>query len=87
MDPALFKLSRLKNIGPKSEQWLNAIGVHTLDDLEELGAVAAFSQLKARGFPVTLNLVWAIEATVRGIHWRDLPQADKDRLKDELRKG
>ncbi len=55
MDPSLLRLSRLKNIGRKSEQWLNAIGVHTLDDLEELGAVAAYRQLKARGFPVTLN--------------------------------
>ncbi len=87
MDPSLLKLSRLKNLGPKSEQWLNAIGVHTLDDLEELGAVEAYRQLKARGFPVTLNMVWAIAATMQGIHWRDLPQADKDRLKDELKKG
>ena len=86
MDPSLLKLSRLKNIGPKSEQWLNAIGVHTLDDLEEMGAVAAYRQLKARGFPASLNLVWAIEATVQGIHWRDLPQADKDRLREELKK-
>jgi hypothetical protein len=29
----------MRNIGPKSKQWLAYVGVHTLDDVVELGVV------------------------------------------------
>lgn len=41
------KISKLKNLGPKSEQWLNAIGVHNLEDLKAMGLliVVKYSKL------------------------------------------
>ncbi|NWF68374.1 MAG: TfoX/Sxy family DNA transformation protein [Chloroflexi bacterium] len=40
-------LDTLKNIGPKTRQWLREIGVHTRADLERLGSVEAYRRMKA----------------------------------------
>ncbi|MGD9630911.1 MAG: TfoX/Sxy family protein [Pyrinomonadaceae bacterium] len=77
------EISDLRNLGGKSEEWLNAIGVFTRQDLERLGSVEIYRSLKEAGFPVSLNLVWGIEGALADLDWRDLP-AD---LKAELRAG
>lgn len=77
-------LIQLKNLGPKSTQWLNAIGVYTLDDLREMGAVDCCRILKAQGYPVSLNLAYAIEGALRNLHWTKLPQSVKQQLKAAL---
>ena len=87
MRPMDLPLQEVKNLGPKSAQWLTEIGVATLGDLEAIGAVGAYQRLKALGHPVTLNLVWAIEATLQGLDWRDLPERDKVRLRKALGKS
>ncbi len=74
-------IARIANLGPTSGKWLNAIGVRTQRDLEALGAVNAYRSLKHRGFPVSLNFVYAIEGALRGVAWNRLPLA----LKTELR--
>ena len=50
-------IDQLRNLGPKSREWLADIGVRTLMDLEERGAVACYQQMRGKGFPATLNLV------------------------------
>jgi DNA transformation protein and related proteins len=77
-------LAQLKNIGPKSTQWLHAIGVDTLNDLKEMGAIDCCRILKAQGYPVTLNLAYAIEGALRDIHWTKLPASVKQQLKSAL---
>lgn len=39
------KLLPLKNIGPKSEQWLNAVEIYTRKDIERLGPVNIYNIL------------------------------------------
>ena len=84
MEPDLLRLAGLKNIGPRSAQWLAAVGIRTLGDLDQVGTVAAYRQVKAAGFPATLNLVWALEATLLGLDWRRLPADEKARLRAAL---
>lgn len=74
------ELSKLKNIGPKSEEWLNAIGVHSKSDLVRLGSIHAYRLMKEAGFDVSLNLVYAMEGAILDAHWNDLPE----KLKAEL---
>ena len=74
-------LATLPNLGPKSSQWLADIGVRTRRDLEALGAVGAYRQLKQLGYPTSLNLVYAIEGTLRGLPWDRLPLALRTELK------
>ena len=77
-------IANLKNLGPKSEKWLNAIGVYTLQDLKEMGAVDCCKILKAQGYPASLNLAYAIEGALRDIHWNALPDDVKRALKESI---
>jgi DNA transformation protein len=78
------ELARLMNLGPKSSGWLAAIGVRTEADLRAMGAVMAYRLLGLRGYPVSLNLAWAIEGALSGRHWMEITPAEKERLKTRL---
>jgi DNA transformation protein len=72
----------VKNIGPKSSEWLASIGVHTLDDVARLGVVETYKRVKA-AYPekVTLNMLWGLQAALLDIPWNELPQDIKDELR------
>lgn len=76
-------VTELKNLGPRSVEWLASIGVETRSDLERIGSVAIYARLKADGLPVSLNLLYAIEAALLNIDWRELPGETKAQLKYE----
>jgi len=76
---------RLANLGNASERWLGAIGVTTEKQLQTLGAVGAYRTLKERGYPASLNLVYAIHAALNGLDWRRLSPDEKARLRAEAR--
>ena len=73
----------MKNVGPKSSEWLASVGVHTLDDVARLGVVETYKRVKAV-FPekVTLNMLWGLQAALLDIPWNELPPD----IKRELRK-
>ncbi len=73
----------MKNLGPKSSEWLASVGVHTLDDVARLGVVETYKRVKAV-FPekVTLNMLWGLQAALLDIPWNELPPD----IKRELRK-
>ena len=74
----------MKNIGPKSSEWLSSIGIHTLDDVARLGVVETYKRVKA-AYPekVTLNLLWGLQASLLDIPWNELPQEFKDQLRKD----
>lgn len=76
-------LDDLPNLGPKSTEWLRAAGVHTLADLEELGAVDAYKRVRAMQPRASLNLLWGLAGALLGIPWNELPPDLKDRLRRE----
>lgn len=75
-------VAQLKGLGPKSSKWLAAIDVHTEDDLRRLGAIEAWHRLRfVHGKIITLNALYAMEAALRDLHWRALPESVKAKLK------
>ncbi len=78
-------IKKLPNIGPKSTQWLEAVGILTDEDLEALGAVEAYRRVKAR-YPgrVSLNLLWALQGAILDLPWNELPPEMKERLRREI---
>lgn len=56
-------IHKVLNIGPKSAQWLEAVGIQTEADLEALGAVEAYRRVKA-AFPVAQFVVGVTRRTV-----------------------
>ena len=75
----------LKNLGPTSTEWLRAVGIHTREDLERIGAVAAYHLVKLHGFNASLNLLYALEASLQDVHWTALSPNTKARLKQTAR--
>jgi DNA transformation protein len=77
----------MKNLGPKSAEWLASVGVHTLDDVAELGVVETYKRVKA-AYPekVTLNMLWGLQSALLGIPWNELPPDIKEELKRQLEK-
>jgi len=75
----------VKNIGPKSKQWLASVGVHTLDDVVSLGVVETYKRVK-EAYPekVSLNLLYALQAALLDLPWNDLPPDMKKELKQQV---
>lgn len=71
-------IAKLENLGPKSAAWLAEVGVTTRGDLERLGSVRVFELVRAAGFAPSLNLLWALEASLLGVRW--------DELSDDVRR-
>lgn len=75
----------MKNIGPKSKEWLAAVGVRTLDDVAGLGAVETYKRVKAAcPEKVSLNLLYALQAALLDLPWNELPPDIKDELKRQV---
>ena len=78
-------LRNLRNLGPASTGWLAEVGIRTLSDLRRAGPVEAYRLIRTAGRPASLNLVYAIQAALMDIHWRDLPADLRDELKVAVR--
>ena len=70
----------LPNLGSKSQQMLVQAGIHTIEQLRELGAVRAYVQVKRSGTGSSLNLLWAMEGALTGQHWREVARHERLRL-------
>jgi len=75
----------MKNLGPKSREWLASVGVHTLDDVARLGVAETYKRVKA-AYPekVTLNMLWGLQAALLGIRWDELPPDIKSELRRQV---
>ena len=71
---------KLRNIGPKSSAWLRQVGLHSRDELLELGPVEVFMRVKRAGFKPTLNLLYSIEGALLDCHWQDVPEQRRNEL-------
>jgi DNA transformation protein len=62
----------MKNMGPKSSEWLASVGIHTLDDVAQLGVVETYKRVKA-AYPdkVSLNMLWGLQAALLDLPWSD----------------
>jgi hypothetical protein len=55
----------MKNMGPKSSEWLASVGIYTLDDVAQLGVLETYKRVKA-AYPekVILNVLWGVQAAL-----------------------
>ena len=73
-------ISSLPNLGPKSQEMLQDAGVHTVEQLRELGAVAAYVLTRRNGAKVSLNLLWALEGALTGLPWQQVAREHRASL-------
>lgn len=81
----MAKPSSLRNLGKVSDELLADIGIHTAEQIQELGAVAVYLRLK-RAYPdfTTLNVLWALEGALTDTDWRHLPEERKEALRRQV---
>ncbi len=75
----------MKNMGPKSTEWLASVGIHTLDDVASIGVVESYLRVKA-AYPdkVSLNLLYGLQAALLDLPWNELPPDIKAELKSKV---
>jgi len=77
----------MKNMGPKSSEWLASVGIHTLDDVAQLGVVETYQRVKSV-YPekVTLNMLWGLQAALLDppCAVRELPPDIKEALRKQV---
>ncbi|GAB1406937.1 TfoX/Sxy family protein [Thermomonas brevis] len=71
---------KLRNIGPKSAAWLRQVGLRSLADLQQAGAVGAYMKVRRAGFKPSLNLLYALEGALQDCHWQEIPEARRAEL-------
>jgi hypothetical protein len=80
----------IKNMGPRSSEWLASVGIRTLDDVAELGVVETYQRVKA-AYPdkVSLNLLWGLQAALLDLPCaaRELPPDIKEELRRQVGEG
>jgi hypothetical protein len=78
----------MKNMGPKSSEWLASVGVHSLEDVARLGVVETYKLVRA-AYPdrVTLNMLWGLQAALLDLPWNELPPDIKEELRKQLEDG
>lgn len=74
----------IRYLGEKSKRELNAINIRTVGELVNYGVIDAYLAVKARGYPVTLNFLWAMFAGLMDIEFHAIPRDFKDAVKKEL---
>jgi DNA transformation protein len=74
------RLRDLINLGPASEKMLKAVDIHTPEELASLGSVEAFLRVREYELNPSLNLLYALEGALTGLHWNDLPDEIRTRL-------
>ena len=65
-------------------KWLEAVGVRTIDDLEELGPVEVYLRVEDAGFHPGRNLLWSLQGAVLDLAWSEIPQDMKFQLESEV---
>lgn len=73
-------LASMPNLGPKSAGFLHAAGITTCAELESLGSVMAFAQVRRVVPQASLNLLWALEGALTGLHWREVAKEHRTSL-------
>jgi DNA transformation protein len=59
---------------------LAVAGIHRVEQLRELGAVAAYVRCKRSSHGVSLNLLWGLEGALSGLPWQQVARAHRTSL-------
>jgi DNA transformation protein and related proteins len=70
----------LANLGPKSAEFLATAGIRSFEELAALGSVAAFVKVRSVEPKASLNLLWALEGALTGLHWREVAKEHRTSL-------
>ncbi len=71
------ELKHLKGLGPKSQDMLNAIGIHNPEQFKQADPFELYQALKRSGQGVGLNMLYAMIGAQQNIHWAEVKNAQR----------
>ena len=77
-------IESLVGIGVKSGSWLREAGVGSREELERVGVVEAYVRVREMREGVSLNLLWALQGGLMGVHWSMVSPGLRARLMGEV---
>jgi DNA transformation protein len=77
-------LHLLKNIGNTTINWLEAIEIHSQQQLSDKGAVEAYFEIKQLGIRVSKVLLYALHGAIIDTHWNELDPNTKQTLLNQV---
>lgn len=77
-------LKDLPGLGPASQKMLEQAGITSVAQLQAMGAVACFVQVRRCGPRASLNLLWALESALTGEPWQEIARTQRTRLLLEM---
>lgn len=80
-------IAGMRNLGSASAAWLREIDVHSETDLRQLSPAVAYLLVKQQHPEASLNLLWALAASLQDKDWRELTDAEKDVLLRQIGKN
>jgi DNA transformation protein len=75
-----YTLEAMRNLGAKSAAMLRVAGINSPAQLRRIGAVRAYTGLRALGQPASLNLLWALEGALTDTPWQAVAREHRMRL-------
>lgn len=79
------RLKDLPNLRLATERMLKKAGIHSVDQLQQTGAVDAYQAIRqSHSSDVSLELLWALEGAIEGKHWSVIPPSRREELKKNL---
>lgn len=73
-----------RHIGPKSAAWLRQVGIRTIEDIREHGALASYLKLKRAGFKAGLNVLYALVGAEQERPMNSLTPEEKAALVEQV---
>lgn len=76
----MMRLRDLKGFGPKSEEILAKVNIHTVDEFIAIDPFELYKQLKQNDKGTGLNFIYAIIGAREGIHWQAVANSRKEEI-------
>lgn len=70
----------LPNLGSKSVEMLKRVGITTVEELQRIGSIRAYYEIKKNMPSASLNLLWALEGALTNRTWQEVARYDRTRL-------
>lgn len=75
-----MRLRDLKGFGPKSEEILAKVDIHSVSDFFEIDPYELYAKLKANVKGTGLNSIYAIIGAREDLHWQEVSRKRKEEI-------
>ena len=80
MKEEMNSLNQLKGLGPKSTEALFAIGINSIEQLQNEDPFQIYKKLKITMPGVSLNFLYALIGAKENIHWQTVKQTRRTEI-------